>query len=132
MAASTSCPSAKMCACTSMRSPSIRLTEKRPQSISGMTWSITARTRPSGSVRRVFLTAGFGALAFMLEIDRGKRRQRYANRMIPPVRRYRMRVDAAVVADAAAAVVGRVRVEQLAPPAFARYAEEIVLARHRR
>src|SRR5687767_5401492 len=132
MLASTSWPSAKTCASTTMGSPWTRFTLKRPPSISGMTRSMTARTRPSASARRVFLTCGFAALAFMLEVDHGKRRERYADRMISPVRRYGMRAHAAVVADAAAAVVGRIRVDELAPITLARDTDEIVLPRHRR
>src|SRR5687767_13302817 len=115
-----------------MRSLATRFTAKRPPSISGSTRSMTARTRPSACVRLRFRTAGLGSLAFMLEKHRGERRQRYANRMIPPVRGDRVRAHAAIVSDAAPAVVGRVRIEQLAPPAFARHADEVILARHRR
>ena len=49
----------------------------------------------------------------MLEVNHSERRQRYTNRMIPAVRGHRMRIDTAVVADAAAAVNRRVRIQQL-------------------
>src|SRR5687767_10404334 len=111
-----------------------RLASNRPQSISGITRSITARTRPSAAPRvlpRGDLPARFGSLAFMAEVEDRQRRQRYANRMIPPVRRYRTGLRAAVVAHAAAAVVGRVRVQDLAPVAPVRYADQVILARDR-
>src|SRR5215212_1415929 len=115
-----------------MTSPAMRFTAKRPPSSSGMTRSTTARTRPSMAPRRAAFAAALGALAFMPEVEDCQRRKSDANRMIAPVRRNRMGLHAAVVADTAAAVNGCVRVQCFAPEAGLRHAEQIILARHRR
>src|SRR5688572_2356777 len=142
MHASASWPSVNASACTTMISPTTRFTAKRPQSISGMTLSTTARTRPSGpgaravlpAARRVagFMESFLGALAFMPQIDDAERGERYANRMIPAMRGYRVGMYAALVADAAAAVDRRVGIQDLAPEPRVRHPEQVVLARHGR
>src|SRR5690242_1992674 len=68
----------------------------------------------------------------MLEKQYGQRRQRYADRMIPPVGRNGVRVDATEIAHAAAAINGRVGVDDLPPVSRERNAEKVILARHGR
>src|SRR5215210_101320 len=116
-----------------MRSPITRFTAKRPQSISGMTRSITARTLPSWLPRRPTLSeAVLGALAFMLEIHHCKRGQSYAYRMVTVMCGNGGGVHAAQVANPASPVVRRVRIERFAPVTGTRYADHVVLPRHRR
>src|SRR6476661_9769203 len=115
-----------------MRSPMTRFTGKRPQSISGITRSITARTRPSWLPRRPTLSSAvLGALAFMLEINCCERRKGYAYRMITSMGRNWRGLHATLIAHAAAAVVRRIGIQHFAPIAMTWHAEQVVFARHR-
>src|SRR5688572_21794811 len=130
MHVSVSWPSVKTSASTIIESPAMRFTGKRPPSISGMTRSMTARPRPSPAPQRTGFEAAFDALAFMLEIQDGKRRQCYAYSMIPAVGRDRMGFDAAIIPHAAAAVERGVGVERFLPVAGPRHAQQVIFARH--
>src|SRR4051794_15705534 len=133
MHASTSCPSPNTSASMTTVSPMMRFAGKRPQSTSGRTRSMTARTRPSARVRRGLRALALGvrgSLAFMLEINHRERRQRDAYRVKPAVNRHRMRIDTTVIAHSAAAVNRCVRVQQLFPEARFGDTQEIVFARH--
>src|SRR5688572_7283489 len=67
-----------------------------------------------------------------LEEDRSKGRQGECEGMALPVAGHVLGVQAAGIAEAAAAVVGGIAVQQLAPVAAARHAEAVVVARHGR
>src|SRR5688572_15244518 len=68
---------------------------------------------------------------FRLEEEHGERRQGERERVAELLVRHRLRVRAALVAHAAAAVVRSVAVEELAPAAAARHAHAVVVARDR-
>src|SRR5688572_23854819 len=133
MHAKASCPSPNTAASIAMRSPTTRLTANCPQSSSGITRSMTARTRPSRVPRRPTLRASdLGALAFILEVHHCEGRQRYADGVIAPVRRYRMGSHSAQVAHAAAPVARCVGVEDLTQEARKRHADDVVFTGHGR
>src|SRR6185437_3399641 len=133
--ASTSCPSAKQSASTITRSPTIRFTAKRPSSTCGETFSTTARARPSAGsealLREAVLRAG-NSDSSVLEVNRGKRRQRQRKRLRATVQAVRLRVHAAEIADPASTVSARIAVQHFAPEAGLRNADLVVAAGHGR
>src|SRR5688500_20213599 len=73
---------------------------------------------------------GFSCSTFMAQNERAEWRQRQGDGVGAAMGRYRSRLDAAVVAHPAAAVIHRVGVEHLAPVPPARDADRVVLAGH--
>src|SRR6185503_14728667 len=94
----------------------------RPQSTWGRTDSMTTR---GGAV-------SFFVSLLRFEEHHGEWRAGDRQRMAEALVRHGRGVRAAEVAHAAAAVEGRVAVEELAPAAAARHADAVVVARHRR
>src|SRR5205085_2001068 len=132
--ASASCPSVKQSASTFTVSPATRLIANRPPSTAGATFSITTRMRPSagsddGCIEPpVFLLLN----GCWLQEQYRKRRQRQGERVRTALRRHRRGLDAAQVADAAAAVNARIAIQALAPKAAVRRTDNVVVARNRR
>src|SRR5258708_20804528 len=131
-------------------SPAMRLAGNRPPSTLGKTASITARTLPSATaaavpvvsavpaVSAVLLVPAVPALrlalaiAFPAQDDGRERRQREAQGFDAAVRTHRHGFNGAQVSPACAAVVFRIGVDEFAPEPARRYADQKILARHRR
>src|ERR1700722_12548108 len=121
---SLSWPSAKQCASISTVSPAMRLIGKRPPSTAGSTASMTARTRPSIGLASVIGSA--------TQKDGRQRRQIEIDRFDATLGDDRYGFHAAQIAPAGAAVFAGVGIQNFAPYAAARYAHQVIAARHRR
>src|SRR5258708_39380894 len=119
-------------------SPAIRLAGNRPPSTFGKTASITARTLPSATAATVPVVSTVPALRFALAMtfpaqdDGSERRQREAQGFDAAMRTHRGGFNCAQVSPACAAVIFRIGVEKFAPEPARGYADQKILARHRR
>src|ERR1700722_1535069 len=112
-----------MRASTRTASPATRRTGVLPPSICGWMFSMTTRIVPM---------AAYPLISIRREEQHAERRQAQREGMEAAVRGQRSRLDAAEVAEAAAAILERVAVQALAPVAAAGYSHAIVAARERR
>src|SRR5579863_6377827 len=125
-------PSVKQCASTATGSPAMRLAANRPPSTTGSSASMTARTLPSAMAA---VPSDFGlelATGFPAQHQGRERRQTEGDRLNAAVRTHGRGFHAAQVAPAGAAIIPGIRIDDLAPDAARRHADEKIGAWHRR